>query len=43
MPVERIEDFAGQFQCVAAGVERAGAHWFTAGPLAQAVQITPAL
>ncbi len=34
---ERFEDLAVPFQCVAACVERAAEHWFTAGPLAPAV------
>jgi NTE family protein len=34
---ERIEDLAVPFQCVAASIERAAAHWFSAGPLADAV------
>ena len=34
---ERIEDLAVPFQCVAASIERATAHWFSAGPLADAV------
>jgi NTE family protein len=37
VPIERIEDLAVPFQCVAASVERAAAHWFTAGPLVEAV------
>lgn len=37
VPVERIEDLAVPFQCVAACVERAAAHWFTDGPLVEAV------
>ncbi len=37
VPVARIEDLAVPFQCVAACVERAAAHWFTAGPLTEAV------
>ncbi len=32
---DQIEDLAVPFQCVAACVERAVAHWFTAGPLGQ--------
>ncbi|MED7930802.1 patatin-like phospholipase family protein [Nonomuraea sp. LP-02] len=35
--VGRIEDLEVPFQCVAASVERAAAHWFTAGPLVPAV------
>jgi NTE family protein len=37
LTVGRIEDLAVPFQCVAACVERAAAHWFTSGPLAEAV------
>ncbi|MGW0803510.1 patatin-like phospholipase family protein [Nonomuraea sp. NPDC002799] len=35
--VERIEELSVPFQCVAASVERAAAHWFTQGPLVDAV------
>jgi NTE family protein len=34
---ERIEDLDVPFQCVAASIERATAHWFSSGPLADAV------
>jgi NTE family protein len=37
LPVACVEDLAVPFQCVAAAVERAAEHWFTAGPLADAV------
>lgn len=37
VPVDRIEDLAVPFQCVAACVERAAAHWFSDGPLVDAV------
>ncbi|WP_406312957.1 patatin-like phospholipase family protein [Streptosporangium sp. NBC_01639] len=37
LPVSRIEDLAVPFQCVAASIERATAHWFTEGPLVDAV------
>ncbi|MFF5210628.1 patatin-like phospholipase family protein [Streptosporangium sp. NPDC000396] len=37
LPVSRIEDLPVPFQCVAASVERAAAHWFTEGPLVEAV------
>ncbi|MGV9773697.1 patatin-like phospholipase family protein [Streptosporangium sp. NPDC003464] len=37
LPVTSIEDLAVPFQCVAASVERATAHWFTEGPLVDAV------
>ncbi|MEW1839086.1 patatin-like phospholipase family protein [Nonomuraea angiospora] len=35
--VSRIEELEVPFQCVAASVERAAAHWFTGGPLVEAV------
>jgi NTE family protein len=37
LPVERIEDLQVRFECVAASIERAAEHWFTAGPLADSV------
>jgi NTE family protein len=37
LPVERIEDLALRFQCVAASIERAAEHWFTSGQLIDAV------
>ncbi|MEV0593849.1 patatin-like phospholipase family protein [Nonomuraea cavernae] len=37
LPVSLIEELAVPFQCVAASVERACAHWFTGGPLVDAV------
>jgi NTE family protein len=33
----RIEDLTVPFQCVAASIEQAGAHWFSEGPLVEAV------
>jgi len=33
----RIEDLPVPFQCCAASIERAAEHWFTAGPLVEAV------
>ena len=39
----RIEDLAVPFQCVAACIERAAEHWFTEGPLADAVLASAAL
>ena len=33
----RIEDLAVPFQCVAASIEQAGEHWFTDGPVVDAV------
>jgi len=35
LPAERVEDLALPFQCVAASIERAAEHWFSAGPLAE--------
>jgi NTE family protein len=35
--VERFEDLAVHFECVAACVESAAAHWFASGPLTDAV------
>ena len=43
LPVERIEDLAVPFQCVAASIERAAEHWFDAGPLADAVLASAAV
>jgi len=43
LPVERIEDLAVPFQCVAASIERAAEHWFTAGPLVEAVLASAAV
>ena len=37
LPVERIEGLAVPYQCVAASIERAAEHWFTEGPLVDAV------
>ena len=37
LPVRLIEDLAVPFQCVAASIERAAEHWFTRGPIADAV------
>ena len=37
LPVDRIEQLALPFQCVAASIERAAEHWFDAGPLADCV------
>lgn len=37
LPVQRLEDTQVPFQCVAASIERAVAHWFTAGPAAEAI------
>jgi NTE family protein len=37
LPVQRVEELAVPFQCVAASIERAAEHWFTEGPLAEVV------
>jgi NTE family protein len=37
LPAEPIEDLPVRFQCVAASIERAAAHWFDRGPLVEAV------
>jgi NTE family protein len=36
-------DLAVGFQCVAASIERAGAHWFSSGPLSEAVMASAAV
>jgi len=43
LPVERIEDLAVPFQCVAASIERAAEHWFSSGSLADAVMASAAV
>jgi NTE family protein len=43
LPVRRIEDLAVPFQCVAASVERAAAHWFADGPIVPAVLASAAV
>jgi NTE family protein len=43
LPVRRIEDLAVPFQCVAASVERAAAHWFSDGPIVPAVLASAAV
>lgn len=37
LPVSLIEELAVPFQCVAASIERASEHWFTEGPVVDAV------
>ncbi|WP_433466147.1 patatin-like phospholipase family protein [Spirillospora sp. CA-128828] len=37
LPVSEFEDLEVPFQCVAAGIETAMAHWFTGGPVIPAV------
>ena len=39
----RIEDLSTPFQCVAASIERAAEHWFTEGPLVDALLATSAV
>jgi NTE family protein len=41
--VDRIEDLAIAYQCVAASIERASAHWFCDGPLVDAVLASSAV
>ena len=43
LPGMRIEDLAVPFQCVAASIERASAHWFRTGPVADAVLASSAV
>ena len=43
LPVDRIEDLQVEFQCVAASIERAAEHWFTEGPLSDAVMASAAV
>lgn len=43
LPVERIEDLEVPFQCVAASIERATAHWFCDGPIIPAVLASSAV
>jgi NTE family protein len=43
LPVRRIEDLVVPFQCVAASVERAAAHWFSEGPIVPAVLASAAV
>jgi NTE family protein len=43
LPVERIEQLTVPFQCVAASIERAAAHWFTKGPIVPAVLASTAV
>jgi NTE family protein len=42
-PDRRIEDLAIPFQCVAASIERSAEHWFTRGPLVDAVLASSAV
>jgi NTE family protein len=43
LPVARFEELAVPFQCVAASIERATAHWFTSGPVVPAVLASAAV
>ena len=43
LTVSRIEDLKIEFQCVAASIERAAEHWFTEGPIADAVLASSAV
>jgi NTE family protein len=43
LPVERIEELPVTFQCVAASIEQAAAHWFTSGPIVPAVLASAAV
>ena len=42
-PVETFEELIVPFQCVAASIERASEHWFSTGPLLQAVLASAAV
>jgi NTE family protein len=43
LPVERFEELKVPFQCVAASVERAAEHWFSEGPIVQAILASSAV
>jgi NTE family protein len=43
LPVRRFEDLKVPFQCVAASIERAAEHWFSEGPLVEAILASAAL
>ncbi len=43
LKVDRFEDLAVPFQCVAAGVERAAEHWFSQGPIVPAILASAAV
>jgi NTE family protein len=43
LPVERIEELPVGFECVAACIETASEHWFTEGPLVDAVMASSAV
>lgn len=43
LPVRAFEDLAVRFECVAASIERASEHWFTSGPLVEAILASTAV
>jgi len=43
LPVDRFDELTVPFQCVAASIERAAEHWFSSGPLLDAVLASSAL
>jgi len=43
LPVKLIEELTVPFQCVAASIERAAEHWFTTGPITDAVLASSAI
>ena len=43
LPVERIEDLPIPFECVAASIEQATVHYFSEGPLADAIMASSAV
>ncbi len=43
LPVSRIEDLAVTFECVATCIERAAAHYFSEGPLVDAIMASAAV
>ncbi len=43
LPVERVEDLAVTFECVATSIERATVHYFSKGPLVDAIMASSAV
>lgn len=43
LPATSFEDLAVRFECVAASIERAAEHWFTSGPLVDAILASAAV
>ncbi|MDH5295371.1 MAG: patatin-like phospholipase family protein [Acidimicrobiia bacterium] len=43
LPVERFDQLAVPFQCVAAAIESASSHWFSEGPLLDAIMASAAV